>query len=308
MEIQEIDINNISIKFSHSREYKKDDLEESIKEVGLIYPIVVNKKNELISGSRRLQVFKRLKRKKIPALIIERSSVDEELICLDENLARLELKGPDFSIALSRRKALYEQKYPHTKKGISGGVTAGRGRPKIANDKMSLAKPESFVENTSKKLGKSKKFIERAVKRADDASEKTKNLWKNEKLYDAQIDELIKLPKSEQDKISHLIGDRDRAEIRDIVSNAKQSTTEQAIKDMETMDEISKRLRNIITLSSRLKNHLEMLNIKKIKILSPNEHIKSKHHLIELREQITTFLNNNSIIREQKEQVCKELI
>ena len=42
-----------------------DTLKESIKSVGLLEPLVINKKNQVLSGNRRLEAIKELELKKV---------------------------------------------------------------------------------------------------------------------------------------------------------------------------------------------------------------------------------------------------
>jgi len=48
-----------------------DELSNSIKQVGLLQPIGVNKNNILIFGQRRLEAIKKLGWKEIPSIILE---------------------------------------------------------------------------------------------------------------------------------------------------------------------------------------------------------------------------------------------
>ncbi len=45
-------------------------LVENIREIGLLYPIVINQNRELISGLRRIEAFKLLGKNEIPAHIV----------------------------------------------------------------------------------------------------------------------------------------------------------------------------------------------------------------------------------------------
>jgi len=66
-------------------------LAESIREQGLLQPIVVRKVNdgfELIAGERRLRAFRKLSIEKIPARIIEASDASSASLALIENLQR----------------------------------------------------------------------------------------------------------------------------------------------------------------------------------------------------------------------------
>lgn len=85
-DMSEILISNIKI----GRRIRKDPgditkLADSIKEIGLLHPIVINEKNELIAGKRRIEAFKTLGRDKIPATKINlrdllRGELDENTI------------------------------------------------------------------------------------------------------------------------------------------------------------------------------------------------------------------------------------
>jgi len=51
-----------------------EDLKKSIKEIGLLHPIVINENNELIAGQRRLESCKQLGWKDIPVTIIKKKN------------------------------------------------------------------------------------------------------------------------------------------------------------------------------------------------------------------------------------------
>lgn len=61
-------------------------LADSIREIGLLHPIVINEKNELIAGKRRIEAFKILGRDSIPATKLNLSSLMRGE--LDENTIR----------------------------------------------------------------------------------------------------------------------------------------------------------------------------------------------------------------------------
>ena len=74
------------------------ELAKSIQSEGLIQPIVVREKKgkfELIAGERRFRAFEHLKRKSIPARIIEASDASSATLALIENLQRENLNPID---------------------------------------------------------------------------------------------------------------------------------------------------------------------------------------------------------------------
>ena len=117
MEITEIQLSKIKSNPYQTREEIYEDslksLIKSIKSHGLINPISVLKDKEdyiVISGHRRLEAYKKLKFKTIPAIIKERHK-DKELIfdLVHENLVREDLnpieKGESIKLILSQIKS-----------------------------------------------------------------------------------------------------------------------------------------------------------------------------------------------------------
>jgi len=98
LEIREIEIDKIAVPDWARRtvmsDAELDDLKNSIRKRGQIAPVVVRPRDdgsyELVSGSRRLEVLKRLGRTEVEAKVIE--CTDEEAIALsiEENLKRAE--------------------------------------------------------------------------------------------------------------------------------------------------------------------------------------------------------------------------
>jgi len=68
-------------------------LKRSIQEVGLITPIILNEKNELLSGFRRLQACRELDWNEIEVRVINTEDDDVKRLDLEyhENLGRLDL-------------------------------------------------------------------------------------------------------------------------------------------------------------------------------------------------------------------------
>ena len=47
-----------------------DELAQSIQELGLLHPVVINDRNELIAGARRIAAFQKLHRTEIPVTVV----------------------------------------------------------------------------------------------------------------------------------------------------------------------------------------------------------------------------------------------
>jgi N6-adenosine-specific RNA methylase IME4 len=86
-------ISQIKVGFRHRQDMGNiGELAQSIEQVGLLHPVVVSAKSELIAGERRLLAFQRLGRTDIPATII-----DLESLVIGEQAENIERK--DFTIA-----------------------------------------------------------------------------------------------------------------------------------------------------------------------------------------------------------------
>lgn len=89
-----------------------DELTRSIKENGILEPLLINKKNELISGERRLKAAKALNLKNVPVLILERDPENEDEIKLVENIQRKNInpieEGDSFQKYLTKYKVKAE--------------------------------------------------------------------------------------------------------------------------------------------------------------------------------------------------------
>ncbi len=97
---------------------KVNMLAESIKAIGLLNPIVVDKNNRLIAGAHRLMACKKLRWNSIKANIVELDGIKAAIAEIDENLVRSQMIVIEEALQLKHRKELYEQLYPvHTHGG-----------------------------------------------------------------------------------------------------------------------------------------------------------------------------------------------
>ena len=66
-----------------------DSLQESINNIGLLEPLIINKKNEVLSGNRRLEALKNLKHQKVKVIVKELKDKDEPLHIISHNSQRI---------------------------------------------------------------------------------------------------------------------------------------------------------------------------------------------------------------------------
>lgn len=109
----EIQISKIKIKKRVRKEIGNlKPLMESLERNGLLNPIIINEKNELLSGYRRLMAAKRLGWNTIEVKVIKTSNdnLKKLEIELDENLLRKDFTPEEINEGLSLKKELLKLK------------------------------------------------------------------------------------------------------------------------------------------------------------------------------------------------------
>ena len=145
-------------------------LMQSIREIGLLHPITVQKIGDeihLVAGRNRLEAYKRLGTwDKIPAVLIE---VSARIAELDENLCRGNLSSIEETRAIAERKQLYEERHPETKHGGAPGK-AGGGKRKVESGQNGHS-GERHSAAAAKATGQSERTIRRKAKTAENSSQ-----------------------------------------------------------------------------------------------------------------------------------------
>lgn len=117
------------------------DLSESIKEHGVVQPIIVRKLGnsyQIIAGERRWRAARMAGKRTIPAIVKECSNLEVMELALIENLQREDLNSIEEAQAY---KSLIEE-YNMTQEEISKKI--GKSRPAIANSLRLLQLPQEI--------------------------------------------------------------------------------------------------------------------------------------------------------------------
>lgn len=123
---------------------KIDQLADSIREQGLLQPVIVTRKDglyHLVVGERRLRAAKKLGMKKLPAIIKECAWEQMLKIALVENLQREDLNP----VEEARAYRMLIQEYNFTQEQVSRAI--GRSRSYVANMVRLLNLPISVVND-----------------------------------------------------------------------------------------------------------------------------------------------------------------
>lgn len=125
-----------------------EELKESIKENGVIEPIVVNQENVIVCGHQRYRACVELGLENVPIVVREVENDEEhETLLIEENLRRRQLTTSQMAKAIKR---LYEIKE----------VERTAGRPEAENNRLT-------VKQLSKEIGKSKATVAKLRTLAD---------------------------------------------------------------------------------------------------------------------------------------------
>lgn len=142
-----IKIEDIKPMESQPRKYFDDEslkeLAESLREHGLIQPIIVKKNGdvyEIIAGERRYRAAKMAGLKEIPAIIRVYDEDDIDKLQLIENIQREDLNPVDEALAYLNLKNKYKLKQEDIAKAVS------KSRPYISNMTRMLSLEEEILD------------------------------------------------------------------------------------------------------------------------------------------------------------------
>lgn len=151
--ISYININDIKPNKDQPRktfdEEKIGELAESIKEHGLIQPVILRKSGkgyEIVAGERRWRACRKAGLKEIPCIIKELTDEQNMLIAIIENMQREDLNPIEEAEGISQMVTVYGM----TQEEISKSV--GKSRPYITNVLRLLKLPEEIRDMVSNGL------------------------------------------------------------------------------------------------------------------------------------------------------------
>ncbi len=143
LSIDDIDENSLQPR-SHYDEGKLSELMQSIKDKGILQPILVRPKNsrfEIVAGERRFRAAKALKLKQVPVIVKEVNDQEALVLALVENIQRQELNPIEEALAF--RKLINEFNY--TQDSVAQSV--GKDRSTISNLIRLLKLPDEIQKS-----------------------------------------------------------------------------------------------------------------------------------------------------------------
>ncbi len=130
-------------------------LVESIGEIGLLNPIILDDDNNLIAGVHRLEAHKKLGERMIEFRRSDLDTLGRELARIDENLCRNQMTAMERGDALKDRQEIWEQLHPEVKQGGQPGKKGG------GKQKSKTATVAGFAKDTATKTGTSERSVQR---------------------------------------------------------------------------------------------------------------------------------------------------
>ena len=176
------------------------ELADSIREIGLLNPLTIDRDNFLIAGLHRLEAVKRLGWTEVDCTVSSLEGLAAELAEIDENIVRSDMSTLEYGEILLRRKEIYETPHPETKRGMRNGQTS-------KSDKMSFLETKSFAQDTAEKLGVVPRTVERQIQTAKNLTQEAKEIIKNadKKISKKEALKLSRLEPEDQKEAARLL-------------------------------------------------------------------------------------------------------
>jgi ParB family chromosome partitioning protein len=264
-----------------------DALQKSIEKVGLINPLTINTENELLAGARRYQAVTALGWTEVPVHVVERQTLEQELISIDENLVRTPLDKLEFEKCLNRGREIYEELNPLANK-IDMTIKELTSEEKKKEKELEEQDQDSFAAVTAEKTGLSKSVIKGAIKRDALASEAVKAARRAGDINASQTNEIIKLDKDIQERILPVIADKTVKEAKKIITAAKSGGMDAAIEESESIIPLPKEFANLRNLSKRVNKNLSRILLEELVYEGPE--LKSiNKEIYKLKENLDTY-------------------
>jgi ParB family chromosome partitioning protein len=262
-------------------------LKKSLQSVGLINPVTVNKKGELLAGARRYQAASELGWEEIPVQIVDRDELVQELISIDENLVRTPLNSLQLEKCLNRGREIYESINPGANK-VDLSAEEPTGEDKAKQKEIDEQDEDSFAAITAEKTGLSKSVIKGAIKRDALASEAVKQARGAGELNASKTNEIIKLDKVSQVDVLPLIADKTVKETRKIVAAAKAGGVEAAVEVSSKVIPMPREYSQILSPVKRVNKNIARILVEELRYDGP-EREKINEELLQLKQNLDQY-------------------
>lgn len=241
-----------------------EELEKSIRTVGLIAPLVVSKDKKILAGGRRYQALLNLGFTQAPVIQVDKDELERELISIDENLVRKSLSKVELEGNLRRAKEIYQGLNPEPE-----SPPQHEARPNNDSEgpetevKKEVLPAQNFLDMVSKKTGFSPRQIHQAIDRDEKACDEIKQARRNGELAISHTNEIIKLDKEHQARAYEHLKNRPVRDVKKFVKLAKTRGVDEAVENTPTVPH-AREFQEIEKFAKKLKKQFELLEMEGI--------------------------------------------
>lgn len=220
MKIQMLEVSKISVTKDHLRvDSDVSDLVDSFNAVGAMFePLVVNANYELLAGGRRYAAACQVGWERVPVHIFSGDEIDEQIIAVDENLARKSLTGAERDKAMKVQKDLYSRR-----------LTAQSSDSKRPSDRQVL-------REIANKHNVSERSAYQSRARDEKLAAAAKTAFAEKKITQSQADELCKLNGNQQEELVPVIAGKSKRHTKEIFSQYQHSGLKAAKKEAQRLE------------------------------------------------------------------------
>jgi len=168
---------------------KVAELAESIKIIGLVNPIAVDKNDTLIAGAHRLEAYKMLEFDEIECTVLDGDDLHNELAEIDENLVRRDLDAISIGEMTIRRDEILEElglRANQSNKGKSTGAESA---------------PVKTTADIAKESGVSERVLQENKQLARDLVQEAKDVCREKEIPKSAALKLARLEPTQQQEV-----------------------------------------------------------------------------------------------------------
>jgi len=177
---------------------KAKNLSDSIKEVGLLSPIILHSPTpdilNLVAGAHRIEAAKLIGWNDIDAYIMEGDELHAQLAEIDENLMRSELTQTQVGEHNKRRREIWAAMKEEEKTGGNDGSTC------LSDGRSSGPQHEKgFAQETAESTGQTKQHVNKTISRVEKVCQEARDIIRGTKAdTGAFLDQLAKMGDDDQ--------------------------------------------------------------------------------------------------------------
>jgi len=211
-QIEQVPIADVKVRPGRRAAGDLGHLMESIREIGLLNPIIIGPDGTLFAGRNRLESCRALGWATIPARRAALDDLHARLVEIDENLIRDELTVLAHSERIVERKRIYETLHPEAKPEEQ----RKKGLNVSAEMISALTATPAFADDTAAKTGVTPRTVRHEVQIATKLAPDVKEQIRETPLADSKTEllKLARMPEAQQRQVAMRIADRPRETVR----------------------------------------------------------------------------------------------